>query len=61
MSIGSSDVDFLASPNLSYGPNMLVIGNAKVICDFCSEPEKFSLLRLTQHHARLFMHDFLKP
>lgn len=50
-----------ASPNLSYGPNMLVIGNAIVICDFCSEQEKFSLLRLTQHHARLFMHDFLKP
>lgn len=52
---------FCASAYLSYDHNTLVLGSVIVICDFCIETEKSSLLHLTQHHARLFMHNFLKP
>lgn len=50
-----------AAAYLSYAHNMLVIGSVIVICDFCSEPEESPPLHVTQHSARLFMHNFLKP
>lgn len=53
-------LNFHVSAYLSYGHNTLVVGNVIVICDFCSEPWKSSLLYVTEHRARLFMHHFLK-